>query len=150
MAISQDVIFESRNDAGPFEKLQTQSDCNTGLLLTTPCLFCFHTQTAIHHREQGQDQCRIEFLSTVLMNDGDTNEYREFLASRWKQKTLKCHCVWLAAAAKLEQVISSHVTLNTFIEAVNCGKHWEQRMGFISRVLNLLTGKSRMLCVCSL
>lgn len=116
----------------------------------TPSCFCFHTQTAIHHMEQAWDQCGIELPSIVLTNDGDTNEYSEFLTSWWRQKTLKCLCVWLAVAAQPEEVISSHVTLNTFIEPGNCSKHWEQRMGCISQVLNLFSGKSRMLCVCSL
>lgn len=74
----------------------------------------------------------------------------EFLASRWEQKTLKCHCVRLVVAAQPEEVISSHVILNTFIEPVNCSKHWKQRMGFICQVLNLFTGESGMLCVCLL
>lgn len=146
MTILKDFIFECRNDTGPFDR----SDCSTRLWLTTPHLFCFHTQTAIHHGEQVWDQCRIELPSIVLTNDGDTNEFWEFLASRCKQKTLKCHCVWLAVAAQPEEVISSHVTLNTFIEPVNCSKHWKQRMGFISQVLNLFTGESWMFCVCLL
>lgn len=144
MTILKDFTFECRNDTGPYD----QSDCSTRLWLTTPHLFCFHTQTAIHHREQVWDQCRIELSSIVLTNDGNTNEFWEFLASRWKQKTLKCHCVLLAVAAQPEEVISSHVNLNTFIEPVNCSKHWKQRMGFISQVLNLFTGESWMFCVC--